>query len=308
MRHLALFTALAIVLSGCSGSGGDEARPQALGLAAGLAGISGVVVDTELLPISEASALLGDSLVALTDENGFFQIDNVSVGTHRLVIEKRGYTYIEREVEFSEGVVLRETFILERLASDVPYLSVMIQQGLLNCGWALVIHSAFCGGNSVQPVFGPFRAELRFLMPEGHKLTIAETHWDQTDQTMHNWYRDHTNGNGTGQARFITDEIGQPPLRRVFEPGVLYPAFYSAPSVEHIPFPEAVFPFHVATFYDGSFQREANQTAYAVCENGILGYCSGVGVAVQFRYSQYVSVFVNGIPPSAHEFTAVPAQ
>lgn len=293
----------AILMAGCFGGGGTTGLTDVdFTSDAGL--LVGVVVDTELFPIAGARAHIEGAGNTTAGQDGVFRLTNVSTGSHQVLVEADGYASTTAELHFAPGETVEQTFILERVSSDVPYADLQIQSGLINCGWALVLHAAFCGGDTVSPVFGEFRAQLEFPVPDSHRLVVVETDWEQRSQTMHKWLWD---GAGLDNRTFLADALGQAVLRKELVAGQLHPSFYEAASVEHTRMRDGVpFLLMVQTFYDGAYQETTNATAGAVCEHTVLGYCSGLGVAIEWRFDQYVTSFVHRVPAGAATYSAVP--
>ena len=80
------------------------------------------------------------------------------------------------------------------------------------------------------------------------------------------------------------------------------------PATVTFEFPESSeeFVFRIETYYDGQYQSDFNNAAPAVCSLMLLGYCTGVGVALEMRFVEYVSIFMNGMPEDIAAYSVVP--
>lgn len=68
------------------------------------------------------------------------------------------------------------------------------------------------------------------------------------------------------------------------------------------------FIFRIETYYDGQYQQEINDAAPTACQYMLLGYCTGAGITFEMEFTEYVTVFMNGVPDNVETYSAVPDQ
>lgn len=147
-RHsLGAFTAVLLaLLAGCvggdvgvTGQGGGEIPGQGgverpddgreLG-----AHISGVIIDTELIPVAEVEVVItpGDHIV-LTDMAGVFVVGPLEPGTYTVIAQKRGYASKEQQVSVTASDETKVRLTLQPIASDVPHHETYTEAMYLIC-------------------------------------------------------------------------------------------------------------------------------------------------------------------------------
>ena len=81
-------------------------------------------------PIPYANVILksndasGTTLGASTDLNGFYQINNVPVGSRTLAVTFIGYDSLEAKVEITEGGIIYKSFYLSEMAQSLETVEV----------------------------------------------------------------------------------------------------------------------------------------------------------------------------------------
>lgn len=314
---------LAAVFSGCAGSGNplgenvtrEPRAPVGEALVSDTRGaIDGRVVDLSLLPVPNATVSLreprpeGAELGATTTaEDGRFVFDLLEPGSYRVTAAKPGFANTTHLAGVVAGEATPIRLILGEVPSDEPFVSLQIQAGIISCGWAIVAASGVCLPYQTEPVFGPFKIELYWAFPVGHQAAVSESDWQPRSQVMrHFFFRDETQDRVT-DGDWMGDAMGPAILRKEFQPGVI-PSSFTSNFGEATPFPpsEQNFTLLSITYYDGSYQQELQQLGGPACAYTIVGYCTGVGVTFQQRYTQYLTIFVNQVPDAIEAYSAVP--
>lgn len=315
---------VAVLLGGCVG-GAPEATPQATDAAPDIVGpavvsetqggIEGTVIDASLLPVPSVVVHLressGDAPALKNTSSGIdgrFIFELVDPGTYRVATSAIGFGNVTQLVVVVAGEATPVRLMLTELASDEPYVSLLILNGIFNCGVAAVAVSAVCLPTVTGAVLGPHKTALFFPIPIGHQAVVAETDWPNREQVMRNWYMNDEKDDNVYDGDCLGDAIGGAVLRKDFTPESAGTS-YSTLCPEVTPFPPSSqnFTLLVATFYDGAYQREIDSTARPACDaNPVVGYCTGVGVIFEMKYTQYVTIFVNQRPEPLEAYSAVP--
>ena len=324
MRRLFPLLVLAFLVGGCVG-GSPNADPQATApeqeivgpalVSDTQGGIEGTVIDASLLPIQqvtvhlrpgsgEAPALKNTS----TGADGRFIFELVDPGTYRVSTSAPGFGNVTQLVVVVAGEAASARLVLTELPSAEPYVSLLIQNGIFNCGVAAIVVSAVCLPTVTGAVLGPHKTALFFPVPVGHQAVVAETDWPNREQVMRNWYMNDEKDDNVYDGDCLGDAIGGAVLRKEFTPDTTATSYSTlCPEVTVFPPSSQNFTLLVATFYDGAYQREIDGNARPVCDaNPVIGYCTGVGVIFEMRYTQYVTVFVNQRPEPIDAYSAVP--
>lgn len=123
---VSLFVLLsAAAAAGCVGasepSSGSSVPIERFDDAEGLV-IEGLVVDSELVPVSDVAVVAAElDVVLMTDAAGLFRLPVSEPGEYLLVFEKNGYATQELRVGAREDAVTRVVVTLIPVALDVPY-------------------------------------------------------------------------------------------------------------------------------------------------------------------------------------------
>lgn len=87
--------------------------------------IDGVVTDTTLTPLAEATAaILGTRVRVVTGANGHFRIVSLRAGRYIVVVNRLGYAPASLTVQVTEGDTLRPAFALEPVAATLDPVNV----------------------------------------------------------------------------------------------------------------------------------------------------------------------------------------
>ncbi|HEX9816065.1 MAG TPA: carboxypeptidase-like regulatory domain-containing protein [Candidatus Thermoplasmatota archaeon] len=315
---------MAVLLGGCLGGGSNadpqqtQAEPEIVGPALvsdRQGGIEGTVIDASLLPVPNVLVHLressGDAPAfknTTSGVDGRFIFELVDPGTYRVTSSAAGFGNVTQLVVVVVGEATAVRLVLAELASDEPYVSLLILNGIFNCGVAAVVVSAVCVPTVTSAVLGTHKTALFFPIPVGHQAVVAETDWQNREQVMRNWYMNDEKDDNVYDGDCLGDAIGGPVLRKDFTPDTTGTS-YSTLCPDVTPFPPSSqnFTLLVATFYDGAYQREIDSTARPACDaNPVVGYCTGVGVILEMKYTQYVTIFVNQRPEPLEAYSAVP--
>lgn len=310
------------LLSGCIGGSAQtaatpasqpEAQAPVIEVSSTEGAIEGIVVDPSILPVAGAHV----QLLSATEETelsnatsgagGEFGFSRLQPATYRVRSTAEGYSATTLLVQVRAGEVTRATVPLSDVPSLEPYVVLYIQTGILRCGYALVLYSDSCG---IQQVMGPSRLRIFYNVTAGHQAVVVETLWSQKDIYMDYWIYAQNMTRSTNTTKYwdyVGDAIGTPILRKEFTPGQEPKRTQIRSDYRAFPPTNWSFQLRVETYYDGAYQRDFNQTLYEACKY-ILGYCAGVGVALDFKFTQYVTAFIHAAPPAPRDYSAVPDQ
>lgn len=143
MRNGAVVLSLLLVagvLAGCVGGGDAEDVDPPTASATATAtqdsgAISGLITDEEGLPVAEAQvALIDADLEAMTDGAGTFTFNNLSAGSHKLIVQKLGYESVARTIEVALGEVTQVELTLAAVqVGQEPYVVPMVFEGIIQC-------------------------------------------------------------------------------------------------------------------------------------------------------------------------------
>lgn len=110
--------------------------------------IAGLVVSTELVPLSGASIGLLErpQITATTDEVGRFTFNDIPPGGYSVVAQKLGYDSAARKVTVLAGEVVEVEFILSPIPTDEPYVERFTYAGWFGLGFSTPVVTARLGG------------------------------------------------------------------------------------------------------------------------------------------------------------------
>lgn len=142
---LALLT-FSMAFAGCTGddapleaadTGSGDAAPAEVTYATG--GIEGQILDDEARPVVAAMAeLVKTGNTTKTDAAGRYSFSNLGPGSYELRITRSGFESAGRTVDVVAGDVVQANLILTPLAFDVPYSDMMLFEGHIVVGSALL--------------------------------------------------------------------------------------------------------------------------------------------------------------------------
>lgn len=178
-------------LAGCADSGGGSEDPLAGEEAPPAAGVvRGVVVDEAVVPVDGARVVLEADPVqeTETDIDGRFEFRDVPPGSWVLKVSAPGFDGAQSVVTVSEeegGIVKVQ---IQHLFDQAPYVEPWQRQGLINCGYSILI-SAPCvidytmilvPGGAAPQLNGATGDVRRFVLPisGGWQQTVTELVWE----------------------------------------------------------------------------------------------------------------------------------
>jgi len=120
--------------------------------------LEGYVYDDQNVAIPDAQVTIDDlNIMSYTDENGFYHIGNVLVGTHQVTGEKFGYSSQTQQVEILEGEVATLDFTLTSLGQySVSGYAAGSDAPTVGLDGATVSLSGFASYNAVTNTAGYF--------------------------------------------------------------------------------------------------------------------------------------------------------
>lgn len=309
-------------LAGCTGTGEPAAResdapaPKAVS-AAGTGWIEGYVLDSSQLPLANATVVLEESGLGAdrvanttTGQDGFFEFLSLASGVYRVMATLDGFGKAAVLVTVVPDEASQVQLMLEEVASDVPYLSVLSRTGIFYCAYGVVVRPGNCdflveatNPSAESAYYGNFTIE------PGHQAIVVETAWESDEHTLDVWtsYVEES----TGDWVYFLEVVGQPVLRLELRPGQEFQGSYDSATTDDfygsVPESKQGFLMHTETSYLGQFQEEADAYLNPVCQN-TWGYCAGAGAVLDFRFDQFVSTFYHAAPADLSSYSAAPAE
>lgn len=307
MRWVACLIVTTILLAGCAAKdpidAATSADPQGALYDDETGAIVGVVVDDSLLPIADAAVLLDGDASAVTAEDGSFRFASLTPGEHALAVSKQGYGTSDAYADVLAGSLVEITVTLVPVATLAAYHETKIVAGLIGCGMAVRVPNP--QGGSVTPT--PAICGVPDIATGGtglndHVTDInfgdvgadwvgfwAETAWRSnqalgTRMTV-NWWSVNVPQGQTGRVSHVI------PNGTLAGPSPLATRFTLNETQEVI---------------DGSLgKRElCIKTCMISAGHFSAAESSGLGVTIQQRFDDYVTLFHHGELPL--EFTALP--
>lgn len=335
---IAFFVVTLTVLAGCTGGNPGPAATSQAPVASGPAeydettgAIEGFVTDDEIQPIVGATIgilQLPDS-IRLTDAAGRYVLSNVPPGTYQLAATALGYDSAGRSVVVEAGAVTEANLILAALPVLAPYYETFVFTGFISCGVAFIrstlpfnCNAATGTGDTANwhELYGSCSdgddcIDGKPWWPTTWNATLVEATWDS--QANPDWLAFDYNDRTIGYYGVYLRYRGLNPVRFLVERCASYMEtdFGRAPTPctdEEV----AKSGMHIETFYVGKNQQEAHMGDAACTENTTIpvygtfpGYqagCYGVGVALDLRWQNWVTVFHIELPDDIDVFSARP--
>ena len=108
-----------------------SAAPASAQAVRATAAIDGIVTDTSLAPLADATvSLLGSTVRVVTKPNGRFRIVNLPPGEYVVFVRRIGYVASSSTIELTAGDTLRPSFMLRRVVTDLDTVVVADKTGL----------------------------------------------------------------------------------------------------------------------------------------------------------------------------------
>lgn len=275
-----------------------------------LGAIAGTVVDNSVFPLPNITVRLSDTgqtapLLATvnTKADGAFSFPLLEPRTYKVAASGSGFANRSALVSVIAGEIARTTLMLTDVASEEPYVELVVKNGIVTCTFATPMwpgDSTGCGGSSEGYV-------LNFQVPDGFQAIVGETTWATTDWLSQSYETlNQTSSAATGAWMDIV--VGRDGLREQLFPGEKKPQANPNAAFANIwiPVPTESFLLSVRTYYSGQFADEMNQTMNPVCTSTFMPRCGGLGAVIELRFSLYLSVFMNGVPEGIHTYSALP--
>lgn len=278
---------VAALLAGCSDSGSSNDATQSadfsdLDLAAsqttGL--IRGVVVDNAIKPLGGVAVTLtvpdGPAKMAKTTDAGTFGFDGLAPGTYFVKAAKLGYFDAQQSVDVVAGVAEPPSakILLQANPQALPFFETVAWDGFIECSARAILYGvALCEGIGNDDI--AYDHNLTAGIPT---FAQGELVWDSTqslgDELSFNWRRDDTDDD-------YIDTEGPSPL--------LLNASYDL--------------FAENEVGEGQPLRTVIFTGHNPLTEPPGGLTWGVGVQLQQRFTMYLHVFYNFVPPEGWRFT-----
>lgn len=314
-----MLAALFLPLAGCAGGGADASLEDVAPPAQfddGTGGISGLVTDDEYAPIAGAEVgLVGQAAFqTATDPFGGFSLSHVPPGSYKIVAQRLGFEPVAREVVVQAGALVEVRFVLTPVGVPVPRTELKLFNGYISCSiaYARSVFTSTCPGTAQAT------ESIHEIMPKGKTWpatfqgVLVEADWKNGDDNLAFDFNDRN----IGYYGVYYRTRDQSPLRFLLERCGNYMATN---------FGRAAMPctdeqveashMHLETYYAGRYQKETH-AGDPVCRENLTipvyplpGYqagCYGVGVALELRWSNYVSVFHLAIPEDVEKYSGRP--
>ena len=116
----------AVVLAGTivTAAGAQQSMPKTE-ITAHPAIVSGRILAPDKKGLEDVEVLLDDSLRALTDRKGYFELDPVAPGVHDVVVRKMGYVPLRFRVAVTAGDLWDGTLRMDKAAQGLPAVVVL---------------------------------------------------------------------------------------------------------------------------------------------------------------------------------------
>ncbi len=140
MRLLAALLLLAIGFAGCAENAPvdpeEDLFDEPANVGSGLGVIRGVVVDTSIVPVPEATVTLQGGESILSSDDGAFQFVDVEPGNHFITIEKTGWSRVQQSVLVVADVAKPDIVrvMLEFYPESLPSAMTFTAEGFVQCG------------------------------------------------------------------------------------------------------------------------------------------------------------------------------
>ena len=312
---LATVALLLIILSGCTDptapllvSEEEEVVRGAL-VSATEGGVAGLVLDDSLAPIQDATVMVFNTskdseplAQMVTDVTGAFGLGPFPPQTYRLAVEHPGFAVDSQLVQVNAGEVTRATFTLGAVASQQPYVELVIKNGVAGCSVTVVW--LVLGGPCSLAFPSTYASQFKMSLAESWEYAVFETVWQSNDAM---WMFVDLDDDGTclnpGQP-CPGSLIKMSPIRIDGAPD----SAHGTDRFQHgdIKYPPRGTALDVwLNFSDfGLLYNEINNYGKPVCD--LNGYCGGVGTSIEIRFTSYSSIFHHALPPAPDQYSAVP--
>lgn len=218
MRTIALLTALALLLAGCSGSNGSDNGADSGPSAGDVPMLHGYVVDLAIRPLEGVSVKVLDSNVSvLSDAGGYYGFDGLPTEQFLvLVATKPGYIPQSKQVTLVPDVPVRLNFTLEVEPVTTPSWYVLPYEGMVGCQVATVGptgNNTFDCNNGLEQ-----RTRWDFAVEPDLAGAVIEIYWEPRTEAGKSMSM-HLETLELGQLNVVLGHvIGESPLRITVPP------------------------------------------------------------------------------------------
>ncbi len=125
VRRIAVSHGAAVVIGTIVTVAGAQQPTPKTEITAHPAIVSGRILAPDKKGLEDAEVLLDDSLRALTDRKGYFELDPVPAGVHDVLVRKMGYVPLRFRVAVTAGDLWDGTLRMEKSAQGLPAVVVL---------------------------------------------------------------------------------------------------------------------------------------------------------------------------------------
>lgn len=294
------------VIAGCTSTSTTDAMSSVAGLDEDHGVVSGTVLDEALAPISDVRMTLGNGEIQFglepavtTSEDGTFAFSGVPVGSYVVSASKPNYENASTEVVVFAGETTYIRVTLTGISGPAPYRLLFVKTGIVGCTVSFVYNALNCD----QALNTSRNRIIPYDIPAGHQVVIVENDWADRAASMTVQYFGRLPGEDSGGL--VATRIGPPVLRLALEPGASVCCPPLTTPWRAVPTTDQEYVLVTGNHYGGHYRSEINGTIGPAC-GMVSSYCGGVGLVLEFRFDQYVSVFVNYRPTDVASYTALP--
>lgn len=189
MARVVAILVLAMPLAGCIDGETAAAAPKSPStlapaaepnVTADLGAITGLIVNEEQVPVSNADInLVGTLFETTSDEAGAFTLNGLEPGPYGLVVTRVGFEQEGRKVEVVAGEVKRVDMVLTGIVILEPHYLTLSKVAYFSAGWLYFTHALWTLGVNNSDVNRLFCDPCRFTQfhPMGSDAVMTETLW-----------------------------------------------------------------------------------------------------------------------------------
>lgn len=318
---LGVMMVASLFLAGCAGTSDPGARPNSLDqqqlVAEGTGGIIGQVINTEQLPVPDATVIIDAFPPIKTDASGLFAVRGLQPGEHVIAVSAVAHADLSRTITLAAGEVLQLQVSMERLAGQEPYPETLIYRGYSICDIIVYANWQTALENQCNDTpLGQGKKDNKFnvTIPGSWRYIISEAVWTpQTGAGGDSMRIEHAPANKTncsGGDPCYGEVAGQDSYARLeADPGKTEIAlFYDAWSAGNwLPYPEEEFNLGIWVQWTGLLRKETKHS----CEFWDRGFytgagswhkqdCWGFGVSTGIPFDLWITIFHWQPPPMVY--------
>jgi hypothetical protein len=247
------------------------------------------------------------------DAEGGFVFDAVPVGTYRVTANVAGYYPREVQANVVEGEPVRLQILVAPRPSREPYVAVSSWNGFNPCGFAFIVTPANICDERITNVTsgGPPRTGRNYTIPDGFAAVVGETEWKGSDEASAYYYNRSQERKNKNESNSLFSSVldvaqGRNPLRVFLIPGQqrenstqgVLAAYYGKVSEG------GAFELRYALWWNG-YYGDQFQALNAVCNQFAVPKCTGVGATINFRFTQWMSIFMYDRPGDIKSYSVI---